>query len=455
LITGQELEIVAHRGLPLPLAAPQRLPMQMLVNIQEVVATRRPLLIDDVSKDARWRWLDVGTTSIYNWLGVPLLAQDQVIGLLNLDKRQPSYYTEHHAEIATAFAAQAAIAIENARLFAETRRMAERQTLLYEALRLVGEQLDPDEVCRVAVETIVRSAHWLSVAISLPIEGEASWTTRAAGGIIPAKFGTKRSMQQGIIGRAYRTSQTQSAPDVSVDPDYFVGHPSVRSELAVPLKRGERILGVLNLESNQLGGFSAEDISLAESIAEAVALALDNARLFEAVQKASVSDGLTGIANRRRFDAVLEREWKRARRLHIPLALLMLDVDCFKLYNDTYGHPAGDDCLRKISAVLTKAAQRPVDLAARYGGEEFVLILPDTAQEGAVHVAEQIQQGVLALHLPHLTSKFNEWLTVSVGTAALIPEPDTEATVLVALADEALYQAKRNRVPRYTGQPAL
>lgn len=450
LITGLELEIVAHRGLPLAGVPSPRLPMKMLVNIQEVVSSRRPLIIDDVAQDTRWQWLDVNITDshMHNWLGVPLLAHHQVIGLLNLDKHQPGFYTDHHAEIAAAFAAQAAIAIENARLFAEMRRMAERQTLLYDVLSLVGKQFDAEEICRIAVEAIVLSAHWLSVAISLPTEDGQGWIIRAAGGVIPAKFGIRHSMHQGVIGRAYRTGQTQAVPDVSFDPDYFPGHASVQSQLAIPIKQGERVLGVLNLESNQLSGFNNDDKSLAESIAEAVALALENARLFAVVEKASMSDGLTGLANRRHFDEVLEREWKRARRLHTSLALLMLDVDCFKLYNDTYGHPTGDEGLRQVAGVLTKAAQRSVDLAARYGGEEFALILPDTTAEGAAHVAEHICAGLLALRIPHGASKYSDWLTISCGFATLIPDSDSEASALLVQADEALYQAKRRRILR-------
>ncbi len=174
-------------------------------------------------------------------------------------------------------------------------------------------------------------------------------------------------------------------------------------------------------------------------------LAKANARL----ERLSASDGLTGLANRRHFDVRLEREWKRALRVKHPLALILLDVDYFKPYNDTYGHQSGDDCLRQVARFLISAAHRSDDLAARYGGEEFALILPNTNLAGALHVAEQLRTDVEALRLPHHASSASEWVTLSLGVAAMVPTLGATSGELIALADQALYRAKqsgRNRV---------
>lgn len=167
-----------------------------------------------------------------------------------------------------------------------------------------------------------------------------------------------------------------------------------------------------------------------------------------ALSRLAAADGLTGLANRRRFDQRLHEEWQRAQRDRYSLSLLMVDVDFFKLYNDHYGHQQGDDCLRRLAGVLAHQARRPADLVARYGGEEFVLLLPETEADGAMEVAEQLRREALALALPHAASKVAAIVTVSVGVASLVPGPELAEEGLVAAADKALYAAKhagRNR----------
>jgi len=160
------------------------------------------------------------------------------------------------------------------------------------------------------------------------------------------------------------------------------------------------------------------------------------------LRRLAALDGLTGIANRRRFDEAVHVEWQRGRRQRTPLALLMCDVDHFKLYNDHLGHPAGDLCLKKMAAVLTGQLKRPADLAARYGGEEFALLLPDTDLAGALRVAEACRAGLAQLALPHPGAQSGV-VTMSLGVACMVPGGDAPADVLVARADAALYAAKR------------
>lgn len=177
--------------------------------------------------------------------------------------------------------------------------------------------------------------------------------------------------------------------------------------------------------------------------------ATDRKQLEETLRDLSYQDGLTGIANRRRFDEKLEQEWRRAARERQPLTLVMADIDFFKNYNDLYGHPAGDDCLRKIAKVFQQATERPGDLAARYGGEEFAAILPNTSLLGAEKVAEQIRAHVEALELPHANSSVSPWVTISLGIATRVPTNGDPNSILLEGADRALYKAKqlgRNRV---------
>ena len=166
------------------------------------------------------------------------------------------------------------------------------------------------------------------------------------------------------------------------------------------------------------------------------------------LQKLAALDGLTGIANRRRFDEVMKTEWQRGQRDGRPLSLLLCDIDFFKSYNDTYGHPAGDLCLKKTAAVLTEHLKRPADLAARYGGEEFAIVLPETALEGALVVADACRAQLEKLALENTGAALG-LVTMSIGVASVVPAPGGGPEELIARADKALYAAKhggRNRV---------
>ncbi len=171
--------------------------------------------------------------------------------------------------------------------------------------------------------------------------------------------------------------------------------------------------------------------------------------LVETLRHLSVVDSLTGLANRRAFDETLEREWRRAQRVKAPLSLLMADLDFFKAYNDTQGHQAGDECLRRVAEALKSGLRRPGDLAARWGGEEFALLLPHTHAQGAAQLAGHLRACVEALGLAHPRSSVAPMVTLSVGAATLVPERGGSPGELVSRADEALYQAKalgRNQV---------
>jgi diguanylate cyclase (GGDEF)-like protein len=153
-------------------------------------------------------------------------------------------------------------------------------------------------------------------------------------------------------------------------------------------------------------------------------------------------DGLTQIANRRAFDQRLEQEWQRLAREHLPLSLLLCDVDFFKRYNDRYGHPAGDDCLRIVAKAIESCIRRPADLAARYGGEEFAVILPNTFKEGATFIAEEICHTVASLNIPHEFSFVKDLVSVSVGISTTLPDRNIHPRSLIESADKGLYLAK-------------
>lgn len=156
------------------------------------------------------------------------------------------------------------------------------------------------------------------------------------------------------------------------------------------------------------------------------------------------TDGLTEVANRYCFDRYLEQEWRRSIRDERTLSLILCDVDFFKQYNDLYGHQAGDECLRKVAQAISRAVKRPADLVARYGGEEFVVILPETDRDGAIRVGEEIRSELQKLQIPHERSSVNEYVTLSLGLASMIPTQAASPEQLVAEADARLYEAKNS-----------
>ncbi|GEM_PF-865377 len=172
-------------------------------------------------------------------------------------------------------------------------------------------------------------------------------------------------------------------------------------------------------------------------------------KLNRQLEEQSTRDGLTGIPNRRYFNEHLDIEWRRAMRSSKPLSLIMVDIDNFKAYNDTYGHLNGDECLRKVAVCLHKGARRPADVVARFGGEEFVVLLPETTLDGAASLAENLRRRVEMLDIPHKQSSLHGKITISLGVASLIPSPALSPDDLLEHADKALYRAKhlgRNRV---------
>ena len=229
------------------------------------------------------------------------------------------------------------------------------------------------------------------------------------------------------------------------------------STIIVPIICEQQLWGILCIRQySHQRIWQHEEINLLEQISLQLAIAIKQSELYHQLEKANqeletlaVIDSLTGIANRRKFDEYLASEWLRLSREQAPLSLILCDLDHFKLYNDTYGHPQGDLCLRQVAQTINQTVKRPADLTARYGGEELAIVLPNTNQEGAALLAKRICLKIQALQIPHIASPVDLYVTLSLGVAGCIPNQDTSPQDLIAIADQHLYQAKkmgRNRV---------
>lgn len=324
--------------------------------------------------------------------------------------------------------------------------------------RVIVYQFNPDWSGQVVVESV--SADWLPILgfnIHDPCFGEEYAQLYAKGRVraIPDIFEAPLSQCHRNLLKQFQVKGNLVVPILQTETT--VQMPDLRSRILSPGESNNNRLWGLLIAHHCRSPRQWQDweVDFLTALGTQVAIAIQQSTLFEQLQAANQQlrrlatlDGLTQVANRRRFDEYLDRQWRHMARDRHPLSLILCDIDCFKLYNDTYGHQAGDECLQSVAATLTECVKRPCDLVARYGGEEFAVILPETDTEGARNVAERIRRSIFELSIPNHNSYVSPYVTMSVGVATTTPEPDSSWSELIALADKALYASKhkgRNR----------
>jgi diguanylate cyclase (GGDEF)-like protein len=274
--------------------------------------------------------------------------------------------------------------------------------------------------------------------------------------------------QQDFLSKVWQCEQIQW---MNLGNDHSLG---LKSLIGVPIIFDQQFLGALLFGGHYPLQFDQRALSLLGAIGDQVGSLIhrwkiedDLKRLNHALSEANLElnranlelrrrlrvDGLTGVANRQHFDEYLEQQWRLMLREQKPLALIFADVDYFKLYNDHYGHQAGDICLQQVAQAMQSTLKRPADLLARYGGEEFAVILPNTPIEGAVKIAQEIQMVIRQSHLPHASSRVSDYVTISIGVTAVVPRLPLTAMELLKSADQALYEAKQQGRDRLFAHP--
>lgn len=326
-------------------------------------------------------------------------------------------------------------------------RLGETLTSTHDLTRILG----------VILETTMGAARARAGAVFLTTPGREELYLKVGRGLegrgitstsrIPFGRGTIGSVAvtgEAAWGRTHSTDEGMTATHLELDPS----EPTADELIAVPLRAGGRVIGVLSLYDRSSGDFSSADVEAIWTFAGQASVAVDNVLLHQEAQRLSVTDGMTGLSNYRAFQRQLAREVERAHRFGRPLGLLLLDLDFFKSVNDTHGHQVGDAVLIEL-AQRVQAEVRDVDLVARYGGEELVVVLPETDAAGAGLLAERICDVVRSI--PFDADGVQLTVTVSIGAAAL-PEHASTAADLLRAADEAMYAAKS--AGRDTWRPA-
>ncbi|MFB2839387.1 diguanylate cyclase domain-containing protein [Floridanema evergladense] len=355
--------------------------------------------------------------------------------------------------------------ITERKLMEETlKQQAERERMIYAIAQHIRQSLDLEQILNTTVDEV---RQFLQTDRVIIYRFNPDWS-----GVV-----VKESVAEGWLkilnmeitdtyfvdrqGKLYEDNTIREIPDIyhaGFDPCHIelLEKLQVRAKLVVPILQSDNLWGLLVAHhcSSPRQWYPWES-ELLQQLAIQVAIAIQQSELHQKLQIANkqlenlaLIDQLTQVANRRCFDRTLSDEWTRLIREQRPLSLLLCDIDYFKQYNDNYGHTDGDVCLKLIAQALRKGVQRPIDLVARYGGEEFAIILPHTDSNGAVIVAQKIQQAIQELHLPHVASIVSKCVTISIGIATKIPTLETVPLDLIEAADRALYQAKstgRNR----------
>jgi diguanylate cyclase (GGDEF)-like protein len=334
------------------------------------------------------------------------------------------------------------------RLIDETNRRLESRlrelTLLFDLTRSMSSTLQLDELLRLMTELVGGTLGFNEFVLLLLDDKTGELVVKSSFGVENDFDGTRYKQGEGAVGVAAQSGELLLIRDTRSDPRYlhYKGkRPADGSNLSIPMAYQGKVVGVMNFFRPVVDAFSEDEIRLLQSVANQAAMAIANARLHEQTVELSLTDALTGVYNRRHLFSRLEMELTRAGRFEHELSLVMIDVDHFKKYNDTHGHPAGDLVLKQVASILAGAV-RKVDTVARYGGEEFAVLLPKEGRAGAVEVAEKLRRAVASARFPHAGTQPAGKITISVGVASY-PADAAELAKLVDCADSALYAAKK------------
>ena len=412
--------------------------------IGHTAVSRDVYITGDVSRDPYYATPPRGPRT-GSAMGLPMLHEHELLGVLYIESIT---HDDFDAEIVHTFqtlTSHTVTAIQRARLFAVARDRLRAITAVQSVSQTVSSSLELEQIFQTVVETLQNTFGYNYVSIYL-LDGEIL-RLGAQIGYTPGMVYTEIPITSGILGRAVRNAKTEFIPDVRREPGFLRASQEVESEICVPLLKEGLVMGALNIESKRGHPLTETDVTILTSFAGQVAIAVENARLHSQVKSLALTDALTGLANRRAFDYALESEVARVVRYGPPLSLIIIDIDSFKLYNDTWGHPAGDARLRAIADLLRANVRNP-DIAARYGGEEFALLLPFTDKAGAMLLAERLRFAAEA-NSPHfIAGESTSGYTLSIGVASF-PEDGTTSAELLFAADNAELMAKRlgkNRV---------
>ncbi|RJP52319.1 MAG: diguanylate cyclase [Anaerolineaceae bacterium] len=376
----------------------------------------------------------------------PIWKQGKLYGVLYVESAEPVTFDDLDVKTLETFSSQISASLQRASLHAETQESLRALFAMQTISKSIASSLDLETIAGRVVHGLKEAFGYSHVSIYLLEDDYLNLVTEVG---YPEELTIEKiHISQGVIGRAIRTKTVQFIEDTTKENVFLKADDNIASEICIPLLKENAVLGALNVESNNMRKLTQTDVSLLSTLASPIAIAVDNARLHAQVKKLATTDAVTGLANRRVFEETLVAEVERARRLGMNVSLVIFDIDSFKEYNDTYGHPAGDTRLKAMAKMIQKKL-RSYDLAARYGGDEFAIILSNTDRKDALAFAQRLHEAsqVGSPHPPQNGLGVPGY-TLSMGIATFPDDAKTHAELLVA-ADNAALRAKhlgKNRI---------
>jgi diguanylate cyclase (GGDEF)-like protein len=401
---------------------------------------KRPVYVPNVSQDARYV---ANSHTTRSELAIPLMVRDEVVGVLDCQSENVDHFDTTTTDLLILFSTQASIALQNARLHS----LEQRRSRQLRAINAIAQQttavLEMNELLSRVCSLIKDAFQVHHVSVLLQENNEVVLVAHVGTLTSLFKEGERFSGKKGPWAQAIQSGSVVTEDDVRDIADYLGFYRETRARICIPLITFGQTVGALVLEHMQPRAFENAEMEPLESVADICATAIQNAQYVERMRQLAYIDGLTGIFNRRFFEMRIAEEIERSQRFNTGLAVIMVDIDRFKLLNDEFGHLLGDEVLRQVSSVFHQQL-RKIDVACRYGGEEFAILLAQTSPEQALVVAEKLRQQVEGWQFPGVPRP----VTISVGTACC-PLHGKTRDDLVKAADTGLYfakQAGRNQV---------
>jgi diguanylate cyclase (GGDEF)-like protein len=416
-----------------------------LPEFADLVRRGEPVIVEDIEKHPNFNAMRIfpSTRSFYVF---PIVLEGQVLGAISLSFDKVKPLNPDHAGMLKTITSQVAVAIQRAQLLRDSQRLALEMTTLYDVGLRTGSTLSPSEVLRRTAASIEKLLNPDTYYIALydPSDKSISFEVFVESGH-PMPITRATLAEGGLTGRIVKTRKPLLVQDWLKDGTQYnalAGNIGIDmlSYLGVPMLVEDRVLGVISVQSTRPAAFTVQDERLLSALAAQTAMAYENARLHERAQEQAHLDSLTEVYNHGYFVELVRRATTLASRDNSQVALIMLDIDFFKSYNDQYGHVAGDNVLKLVAQAI-KANVKATDSVGRWGGEEFGVLLPSAGAEEAQRVAARIRKAVLRLTPTDGSGNPIPSPTISQGISAF-PDPSVSADSLIEQADAALYHAK-------------
>jgi diguanylate cyclase (GGDEF)-like protein len=376
---------------------------------------------------------------------IPLWKAEKLFGVLYIESAKANAFDPLDVTTLETLATQISGSIYRASLYAETQENLQVLSIIQKISQTIATSLNTETIANYLVSALQEAFGYTHISI-YTLEDDYLNIITEVGYQNKDMVYKKMHISQGVHGRAIRTKTVQFIENTAKDDVYLTADNSISSEICIPLIKEDTVIGTINVESSNENKLTKKDVSILTTIASPLAIAIDNARLHEQIKKMATTDAVTGLSNRHAFEENILAEIERAQRTNTKVSLIIFDIDFFKEYNDTYGHPAGDARLKEIASLI-KNNLRKYDIAARYGGDEFAIILSNSTEQNAILFANRLLEAAKQ-GAPKTTNKNMAGYTLSMGIATF-PIDALNANELVIAADNAALRAKhlgKNRI---------